>query len=97
MPNVHIQSTPSAAHAYRQPSLSQCGYVFTAPIGLNGPLLSKSTLIIFVLLAEILLAEGNANMTVDELVKALRPRGRASVPDNVKAELLSKLRAHIVS
>jgi enhancer of yellow 2 transcription factor len=48
-------------------------------------------------LLEIMLAEGNASMTVDDLVKALRPRGRASVPDNIKAELLSKLRAHIVS
>lgn len=36
-------------------------------------------------------------MTVDELVKALKPQGRMSVPDNIKAELLSKLRAAIVS
>ncbi len=36
-------------------------------------------------------------MTVDELVRALKPRGRTTVPDNIKAELLSKLRAAIVS
>lgn len=36
-------------------------------------------------------------MTVSEMVKALRPRGRAAVPDDVKAELLAKLRAQIVS
>ncbi len=36
-------------------------------------------------------------MTVDALVKALRPRGRMTVPDNIKAELLSKLRAAIVT
>ena len=36
-------------------------------------------------------------MTVDELVRAIKPRGRAAVPDNIKAELLAKLRAHIVS
>ena len=47
--------------------------------------------------AEILLQDGNENMTVDALVKALRPRGRTTVPDNIKAELLSKLRAAIVS
>lgn len=46
---------------------------------------------------EIMLAEGNANMAVSDLVKALRPRGRAAVPDDVKAELLTKLRAQIVS
>ncbi|CAK0787296.1 hypothetical protein CVIRNUC_010514 [Coccomyxa viridis] len=46
---------------------------------------------------EILLQEGNENMTVDALVKALRPRGRMTVPDNIKAELLSKLRAAIVT
>ena len=47
--------------------------------------------------AEIMLAEGNANLAVSDLVKALRPRGRAAVPDDVKAELLAKLRAEIVS
>ena len=47
--------------------------------------------------AEILLQDGNENMTVDALVKALRPRGRMTVPDNIKAELLSKLRAAIVT
>ncbi|EIE20401.1 hypothetical protein COCSUDRAFT_57549 [Coccomyxa subellipsoidea C-169] len=46
---------------------------------------------------EIMLAEGNANLAVSDLVKALRPRGRAAVPDDVKAELLAKLRAEIVS
>lgn len=47
--------------------------------------------------AEILLKDGNEKMTVDELVRALKPRGRTTVPDNIKAELLSKLRAAIVS
>ena len=47
--------------------------------------------------AEILLTDANEKMTVDELVKALKPRGRMTVPDNIKAELLSKLRAAIVS
>ena len=47
--------------------------------------------------AEILLQDGNENMTVDALVKALRPQGRMTVPDNIKAELLSKLRTAIVS
>lgn len=51
----------------------------------------------FVSCTEIMLAEGNANMAVSDLVKALRPRGRAAVPDDVKAELLTKLRAQIVS
>jgi len=47
--------------------------------------------------AETLLKDGNEKMTVDELVKALKPRGRMTVPDNIKAELLSKLRSAIVS
>ena len=34
---------------------------------------------------------------MDELVRAIKPRGRTAVPDNIKAELLGKLRAHIVS
>lgn len=49
------------------------------------------------LFAEILLKDGNEKITVDELVRALKPRGRMAVPDNIKAELLSKLRAAIVS
>ena len=35
-------------------------------------------------------------MTVDELVKAIKPRGQMSVPDNIKAELLAKLRTQII-
>ncbi len=51
---------------------------------------------IIVLGAEVMRSAGKA-MTVDELVRAIKPRGRAAVPDNIKAELLAKLRAHIVS
>ncbi len=40
-------------------------------------------------------AHPDGGMTVEELVRALKPRGRAAVPDAVKAELLASLRAAI--
>ena len=45
--------------------------------------------------ADVLRERGTA--TVDELVKSVRPRGRASVPDDVKAELLTQLRSAILN
>lgn len=45
--------------------------------------------------AEALRERGSA--TVDEIVKSVKPKGRASVPDDVKAELLGQLRAVITA
>lgn len=36
-------------------------------------------------------------ITAEEIVKAIRPEGRASVPDSVKAELLAHIKSFIVS
>ncbi len=36
-------------------------------------------------------------MTVEDIVRAVRPEGRAAVPDAVKAELLSKIREFITN
>ena len=44
---------------------------------------------------ELMRAKADGGLTVDELVAALKPRGRAAVPDAVKAELLAALRAAI--
>ncbi|KAJ8634205.1 hypothetical protein MRB53_027541 [Persea americana] len=41
--------------------------------------------------------KGRNNVTVDELVHLITPKGRASVPDSVKAELLQRIRAFLVS
>ncbi|KAL6011049.1 hypothetical protein ACLOJK_001493 [Asimina triloba] len=41
--------------------------------------------------------KGRNNVTVDDLVHVVTPKGRASVPDAVKAELLQRIRAFIVS
>ncbi|XP_024383571.1 uncharacterized protein [Physcomitrium patens] len=36
--------------------------------------------------------KGRNNITVDELVRTITPKGRTMVPDNVKAELLQRIR-----
>ncbi|CAM8898508.1 unnamed protein product [Rhodiola kirilowii] len=36
--------------------------------------------------------KGRKNVTVDDLIHAITPKGRASVPDSVKAELLQRIR-----
>lgn len=38
---------------------------------------------------------GRDNVTTDDIVKAVRPEGRASVPDAVKAELLAEIKKFI--
>ncbi|GAB4828515.1 Transcription and mRNA export factor eny2 [Ancistrocladus abbreviatus] len=41
--------------------------------------------------------KGRNNVTVDDLIHVITPKGRASVPDSVKAELLQRIRAFLVS
>ncbi|PIA51144.1 hypothetical protein AQUCO_01100170v1 [Aquilegia coerulea] len=41
--------------------------------------------------------KGRNNVTVDDLVHVITPKGRASVPDSVKAELLQRIRTFLVS
>lgn len=41
--------------------------------------------------------KGRNNVTVDDLVQVITPKGRASVPDSVKAELLQRIRTFIAS
>ncbi|KAM1129996.1 hypothetical protein ACFX19_045403 [Malus domestica] len=41
--------------------------------------------------------KGRNNVTVDDLVHVMTPKGRASVPDSVKAELLQRIRTFLVS
>lgn len=41
--------------------------------------------------------KGRDNVTVAELVHLITPKGRASVPDSVKAELLQKIRSFLQS
>ncbi|KAK6928524.1 Transcription factor, enhancer of yellow 2 [Dillenia turbinata] len=41
--------------------------------------------------------EGRNNVTLDELIRAITPKGRASVPDSVKAELLQRIQTFLVS
>ncbi|XP_052729811.1 uncharacterized protein LOC108326939 isoform X2 [Vigna angularis] len=41
--------------------------------------------------------KGRNNVTVDELVHVITPKGRASVPDTIKAELLQRIRTFLVS
>jgi len=41
--------------------------------------------------------KGRANITVDDLVRTITPKGRAMVPDNVKAELLQRIRTFLMS
>ncbi|KAJ4749602.1 Transcription and mRNA export factor SUS1 [Rhynchospora pubera] len=41
--------------------------------------------------------KGRNNVTVDELIHIITPKGRASVPDSVKAELLQRIRSFLMS
>lgn len=41
--------------------------------------------------------KGRNNVTVDDLVHVITPKGRASVPDSVKAELLQRIRTFLAS
>ncbi|XVE74784.1 hypothetical protein DITRI_Ditri12bG0045900 [Diplodiscus trichospermus] len=41
--------------------------------------------------------KGRNNVTVDDLVQVITPKGRASVPDSVKAELLQRIRTFLAS
>ncbi|CAK9143308.1 unnamed protein product [Ilex paraguariensis] len=41
--------------------------------------------------------KGRNNVTVDDLVHVVTPKGRASIPDSVKAELLQRIRTFLVS
>ncbi|GFP94049.1 transcription and mRNA export factor sus1 [Phtheirospermum japonicum] len=40
---------------------------------------------------------GRESVTVDDLIRAITPKGRASIPDSVKAELLQRIRTFLVS
>ncbi|KAL3511434.1 hypothetical protein ACH5RR_030835 [Cinchona calisaya] len=40
---------------------------------------------------------GRNNVTVDDLVHVITPKGRASIPDSVKAELLQRIRSFLAS
>ncbi|KAK4754849.1 hypothetical protein SAY87_008606 [Trapa incisa] len=41
--------------------------------------------------------KGRNNVTVDDLVHAITPKGRASIPDSIKAELLQRIRSFLAS
>ncbi|PON82851.1 Transcription and mRNA export factor [Trema orientale] len=41
--------------------------------------------------------KGRDNVTVDDLVQLITPKGRASIPDSVKAELLQRIRSFLSS
>ncbi|CAN8266294.1 unnamed protein product [Cochlearia groenlandica] len=41
--------------------------------------------------------KGRKDVTVDELIRVITPKGRASVPDSVKEELLNRIQSFIVS
>ncbi|KAK4710575.1 hypothetical protein R3W88_005088 [Solanum pinnatisectum] len=41
--------------------------------------------------------KGRNNITIDDLVHVITPKGRASIPDPIKAELLQRIRTFLVS
>jgi enhancer of yellow 2 transcription factor len=41
--------------------------------------------------------KGRDNVSIEDIVRAIRPEGRAAVPDSVKAELLSQIKKFIIS
>ena len=49
------------------------------------------------LLAEVIRNKGLQKITVDELVDEITPRGRATVPDEIKANMLLRIRRFLVA
>ncbi|XP_078447231.1 transcription/mRNA export factor [Wolffia australiana] len=41
--------------------------------------------------------KGRNNVTVDDLIHVITPKGRASVPDSIKAELLQRIQTFLVA
>ncbi|XP_078168999.1 transcription/mRNA export factor [Carex rostrata] len=41
--------------------------------------------------------KGRNNVTIDDLIHVITPKGRASVPDSVKAELLQRIKSFLMS
>ncbi|MQM10504.1 hypothetical protein Taro_043396 [Colocasia esculenta] len=41
--------------------------------------------------------KGRNNVTVDDLIHVITPKGRAAVPDSIKAELLQRIRSFLVA
>ncbi|KAH6798753.1 transcription/mRNA export factor [Perilla frutescens var. frutescens] len=41
--------------------------------------------------------KGRNDVTVDELINVMTPRGRGSVPDSVKAEMFQRIRSFLAS
>ena len=46
-------------------------------------------------LIEVIKNKGLEKITVDELVAEITPRGRATVPEGIKAEILQKIRTFL--
>mmetsp|Transcript_34697 Transcript_34697/g.59625 ORF Transcript_34697/g.59625 Transcript_34697/m.59625 type:complete len:107 (+) Transcript_34697:55-375(+) len=46
---------------------------------------------------EVIRSKGLEKITVDELVAQITPRGRATVPDHIKADLLQRIRKFLQS
>lgn len=46
---------------------------------------------------EVIRSKGLEKITVDELVAEITPRGRATVPDDIKADLLQRIRKFLQS
>jgi enhancer of yellow 2 transcription factor len=46
---------------------------------------------------EYIARRGSEQVTTDDIVRAVRPEGRARVPDSVKAELLAEIKKFIQS
>eukprot|EP00244_Chara_vulgaris_P005418 TRINITY_DN21414_c0_g1_i1.p1 TRINITY_DN21414_c0_g1~~TRINITY_DN21414_c0_g1_i1.p1 ORF type:complete len:138 (+),score=10.83 TRINITY_DN21414_c0_g1_i1:116-529(+) len=43
------------------------------------------------------MTQGRGNVTVDDLVRHITPKGRSGVPDTVKQELLNRIRTFLLS
>ena len=47
--------------------------------------------------AEYIAKRGRESVTTEDIVRAIRPEGRATVPDAIKAELLVEIKKFILS
>mmetsp|Transcript_8039 Transcript_8039/g.18354 ORF Transcript_8039/g.18354 Transcript_8039/m.18354 type:complete len:106 (-) Transcript_8039:257-574(-) len=59
--------------------------------------IAKSNLLGNLCFPEVIRSKGLERITVDELVQIITPRGRDTVPDQIKADLLQRIRQFLQS
>ena len=58
---------------------------------------NKKIFMINLLFEEVIIGKGLEQISVEDLVSEITPRGRATIPDDIKADLLERIRKFLAS